>query len=294
MPTKLQTLKARVKKRGAKWRPKRTPLSDLSREEKALRLGFTPPPRTPSLARRVRAAARVRRAPRALAAAEALSLAPSSHDWRDVGGADFVTPVKEQLDCGACTAFAVCAAIESLVRIASGDPALDLDLSEAHLFYVHGRAAGSICRGGWSPDEALDACVHPGVADEACYPYLPGDQDGMTLVCSDWASRVVRITGWHLMTSPADMKSWLSTRGPMIAGMSVFDDFFDYGSGVYQHVSGGLVDGHVVCVVGYDDAAGCWICKNSFGTAWGEAGFFRIAYGQCGIDAIMWAVEGVT
>ena len=40
-------------------------------------------------------------------------------------------------------------------------------------------------------------------------------------------------------------------------------------------------------MVGYDDAGGFWICKNSWGTGWGEAGFFCIAYGQCGINH-MW------
>src|SRR5206468_3305820 len=47
---------------------------------------------------------------------------------------------------------------------------------------------------------------------------------------------------------------------------------------------------HCVSVVGYDDVAGCWICKNSWGPGWGDRGFFRIAYGEVGIDASMWGV----
>jgi C1A family cysteine protease len=46
-------------------------------------------------------------------------------------------------------------------------------------------------------------------------------------------------------------------------------------------------------VVGYDDGQGCWIAKNSWGTGFGESGFFRIAYGQVGFDAEMWAIDGV-
>jgi hypothetical protein len=73
----------------------------------------------------------------------------------------------------------------------------------------------------------------------------------------------------------------------------VYNDFFSYTSGVYRHVSGGVAGGHCVCAVGYNDAGGYWICKNSWGTGWGQAGYFNIAYGECGIDSTMWAVEGV-
>ena len=48
---------------------------------------------------------------------------------------------------------------------------------------------------------------------------------------------------------------------------------------------GEYVGGHCVCIIGYDDAQKCWIAKNSWGKGWGEQGFFRIGYGECGIDA---------
>jgi hypothetical protein len=293
MPTKLQNLKQRIRARGAKWRAKRTAVSELPVERKKLRLGFKPAPRTPKVRDREKLAAVRARSPRSLAAAAAVSPFPSRFDWRDVGGADFTTPARDQQDCGACVAFAVCAAIETMVRHDRNDGASPFVLSPAHLFYVHGRAAGSVCAGGWNPEGALDACVDPGVADEACYPYVPGDPQGPPPLCSDWQSRATRVTAWHLTTSHTDMKSWVSTRGPMVAGMSVFDDFFDYAGGIYRHVTGPFVGGHVVCVVGYDQAAGCWICKNSFGPHWGEQGFFRIPYRHCGIDAVMWAIEGL-
>ena len=87
------------------------------------------------------------------------------------------------------------------------------------------------------------------------------------------------------------MKDWLSTNGPLVACFTVYDDFFAYKSGVYRHVQGNLAGGHCVCCVGYDDSVRAWICKNSWGKDWGDEGYFLIAYGDCGIDARMWAVE---
>jgi C1A family cysteine protease len=66
--------------------------------------------------------------------------------------------------------------------------------------------------------------------------------------------------------------------------MRVFEDFFAYADGIYSHVAGDQVAAHAVCVVGYDDDDKCWIVKNSWGPAFGEEGYFRLAYGQCGLD----------
>lgn len=90
------------------------------------------------------------------------------------------------------------------------------------------------------------------------------------------------------------MKIWLSTRGPLIACFTVFDDFYSYRSGVYRHVWGNIVGGHCISIIGYDDANGCWLCKNSWGAGWGESGFFRIGYGEGGIELWqVYAVDGV-
>ena len=82
----------------------------------------------------------------------------------------------------------------------------------------------------------------------------------------------------------------LAARGPMVAGMAVYQDFFSYAGGVYKHVSGSLAGYHAISVVGYNETDRYWICKNSWGTGWGELGpdgsrgWFRIAYGDSGLD----------
>ncbi|MFI9811695.1 C1 family peptidase [Saccharothrix variisporea] len=284
-------VRSSIEATGAAWQAGTTPLTDLSLEEKLLHLGYEPGPNQPSLAERERMAV-VNLTSRALttpALADRL-------DLRDVGGSNFITPVKDQGPCGSCVAFGTIAAIEGTLRMALRNPDLDVDYSEAHLFYCHARREGRTCDGpskGWWVDRALDAVKRSGVADERCYPYVPGDQSCANL-CGNSNARLTFIRGWRRYVTPASMKAWLSNTGPLIACFSVYADFQDcYHGGVYRHVAGELRGGHCVCVVGYDDIGKYWICKNSWGPNFGEQGFFRIAYGECGIDAEMWTVEGV-
>ena len=71
----------------------------------------------------------------------------------------------------------------------------------------------------------------------------------------------------------------------MVTGYYVYSDFLNYGSGVYQYAWGSREGGHAVLIVGYVDTpdqygGGYFIVKNSWGSAWGESGYFRIGYSQ--------------
>jgi hypothetical protein len=204
---------------------------------------------------------------------------PSRVDWRDSGGQDYTTSVRSQGGCGTCVAFATTAAIESRLEITFNDPDLNPDLSESHLYFC---GAGSTCQDGWYPSAAMAFSRDTGVVDEACSPYL--DQDQVCSICPDWKGRLTKISSWLGLTDTNQMKQQLAENGPFVATMSVYGDFYFYRSGIYEHFSGQLVGFHAVTVVGYDDQEGYWIAKNSWGPGWGEDGWFRIAYGQCGID----------
>jgi C1A family cysteine protease len=281
---------------GHKWQAANHLVASLDDKERRRRLGFKPGPHDLSLqAREIQSATRARPAA-AFAAA-----APSSFDLRNVSGVDYVTPIRDQGGCGSCVAFGTIATVETTARFVRQDASLAIDLSEAQLFYCFARQQGRLCEdepvgagnGGWWPSGALDAFQSSGVADESCYPYTAGDQN-CTNLCSDWQQRATKITSYQQLNDTASMKQWIATNGALAACFTVYDDFYAYGSGIYTKTqSAKVVGGHCVCVVGFDDAAQCWICKNSWGPDWGEGGFFRIAYGQCGIDATMWGVSGV-
>ncbi len=288
-------LTAAISGAGESWTAGITSVSELSDQEKRMRLGAVPPPGE-SLEEREKAAA-LNRGAQAAAKAGA---APASFDLRNVNGQNFITSVKNQGGCGSCVAFGSAAAVEGTFRFQRGNSKLTVDLSEADLFYRIARAQGRNCGNGWWCDKGLDAFKTEGVSDEACYPYIAGDQDGNAKCCSDRQNRLTKINGWHEITSVAEMKEWIATRGPLSCAFTVYNDFFSYKNGVYRHVSGGVAGGHCVSCVGYNDAGGYWICKNSWGKEWGDAcgngdekGFFCIAYGECGIDAKMWAVDGI-
>ncbi len=279
----IQTIRAAIDRAGAQWEAGTTSLSQLSSDDRRRRLGAVPPPGEMSIDELERALAT-----RGPALAVRAVGAPAAYDLRNVNGVNYITAVKDQGGCGSCVAFGVCASIEGRYRRQRNDGTLAVDLSEAQLFYCYGRQQGRNCGNGWWPDQALEAVKNGGLADETCYPYVAGDQN-CTSLCGDWQGRAIRITGHQKVGSPADMKTWISTYGPLAACFIVYDDFFSYRSGIYKHVSGGQAGGHCVSIIGYDDNGGFWICKNSWGTGWGENGFFCIAYGECGIDT--WLVE---
>lgn len=292
---KLQALQASLADIGKPWEAGETSMSALTSDEQRKVLGYTPGPGDPSLEEAAQIAHLNYVAFEAAMAAGTAFGAPAKFDLRNVGGKNFVTPVKHQGGCGSCVAFGAVATVETTYRVQRNEPTFAIDLSEAHLFYCHARSEGRRCggaSGGWWPANAFNAFRDKGVVDDACYPYTDVDQACSNL-CADSASRLWKIKGWKRLTKPADMKEWLATKGALSACFTVYSDFFNYKSGVYKRVSGANQGGHCVCVVGYDDAGKYWICKNSWGTGWGDGGYFKIAYGEVGIDAYMDAAETV-
>lgn len=201
---------------------------------------------------------------------------PPAVDWRDVDGKNYVTPVLDQGQCGACVAFATCSALESRVRIDREDPHYNIELSKAHLFFC-GTTNG--CQDGWTPANALKRCREHGVGKESDFRYT-----GKQSACKDIES-IVKVSSWKKINDSVDRKQSIAFNGPVIGAMVVYNDFLWYKSGVYRPISSEIIGLHCVNIIGYEDASSCWIVKNSWGAAWGEGGFARIGYGVCGIDA---------
>jgi hypothetical protein len=289
MALSLEEVVQAVAQRGGGWNPRVTTNSLHSAEQARARTGVIFPPG-------YREAIAKQEPPHERTA----GVAPTVFDWRDVGGASYVTPVRDQNPCGSCVAFGILAVLESMLRIEAQQPSLVVDLSETDLYNCFGKDHGAIpCpQGGWWPDDAWPG-VQAGIVDEGCCPYDPSNQNCNK--CSDASSRQTRAkTLFHVGNfDVATMKQHISTVGPLTACFDVYEDFYRfYGGGVYTYdaaTSGDHVGGHCVAVVGYDETQNCWIAKNSWGTGWGEHGFFRIRMGDrtLGFDAAMWGCSGI-
>jgi C1A family cysteine protease len=319
MASSIQTIQQSIQKSNAKWVAKENPLFALSDDERQKRGGvildeknlqelrsqtapeiakliahaetspFTPRETTPVSPEVVKAVAdRLRLA---FQAGETLTrsgtpVPPSvaAHlviDWRNMNG---VSPIEDQGLCGACVAFGCNAMLESMVLIEHN---VLLDLSEAELLFC----GGGSCTGWW-PDSAVTYIKSKGVALASCFPYQ--DHNMPCTTCSKRDGEAIQAANNVVYFQVSDRRSYICSVGPMAAVFEVYDDFYAYHSGVYSHVTGNFVMLQCVEVVGFDDNNNCWICKNSWGTGFGENGFFRIAYGQCNIDGQypFWGIYG--
>lgn len=266
-PDELDQIRQAIKDKGARWHADKTSVSELTWKEKQMHLGGSE--NEDSLTELLSSPE--------TAPLPAVEGAPVTVDWRNTEGVSYVTPVKNQGSCGSCWAFATTGGLESQVMISTAG--VPIDLSEQILVSCSGVGT---CSGG-SSASASNYIRDVGLPLESCFQYT-ATNNSCSNACSDWQQNTYKIIGWHRASTtaitPDDIKNALYAYGPMIATMYVYNDFFSYRSGVYSYTTGSYAGAHAVLVVGYDDTQQAFIVKNSWGSGWGEAGYFMIAYSE--------------
>jgi len=245
---------------------------------------------------------------------------PASFDWRDHESQNWMTPIRDQGGCGSCWAFSAVGTVEAMYNIHAQNPGLDKDLAEQYL--VSDCSGSGSCCGGWY-SSALQYIRDSGIPDEGCMPYVDGFRgegdtgcscgdtcdsnctytsgacsDGDTCDsnctytsgacsdrtcgdrCSDWSSRLTQIAATGTFYGQAAIKQALVDVGPL----SVNYWHGGYFDGDIYRCTNPQSTNHAVVVAGYSDAGGYWIIRNSWGTGYGDGGYFKIGYGECLID----------
>jgi len=169
------------------------------------------------------------------------------------------------------------------------------DFSEQDL--VSCSSAGNCATGG-SPAAALNYIMTTGIVTEDCFPYTA--QDDPCSLCVDYLDKISSIAGWGYVTQVAVNEATIIAAlqdGPLVGYMQVYTDFYSYSSGIYAPLPSATYEGgHGIVIVGYydDGVDKYWICKNSWGTAWGDNGYFNIKMGECEIGTWVMKLWGVT
>lgn len=206
---------------------------------------------------------------------------PSSVDWRLLN-ANCMHEIRNQGNCGSCWAFSATGVVSDRCCLYDADHGW---LAPEEL--VSCDMANGGCNGGWEYT-ALDYVAKNGLVHEACFPYVAA-RVACPSKCADgkdWkASHVCKCKARVSCQGAEAMKKCITT-GPVTAGMYVYRDFLAYKSGIYHwDKKSSYLGGHAIRCFGYADTPEAhWICANSWGTSWGEAGFFKIGKGEVGID----------
>jgi len=204
---------------------------------------------------------------------------PSSFDWRK---RNMVTPVKDQGQCGSCWTFQTVALVESRVLL-NGQP--QILLSEQELVDCDKLYQSDGCNGGW-PNAGLVYAQQHGLETEAQYPYKAVNQP-----CHANYNLKPRtgIKAWEFLGPDENNAAYQLTQvGPLGYDIWVPDSLYNYVSGVWYpsasecQAAANTGEGHAITLVGFGTEGGVpyWLIKNSWGTSWGDQGYFKLHRGN--------------
>lgn len=232
--------------------------------------------------------------------------------------AETIRDIRDQSMCGCCWAFAGAEAASDRMCIATNasllfplsaqdvcfcaaDDGCQGGFVEQAFDYIrlHGAVTGSQYQGsgpfgkGMCSDFSLPHCHHHGSTDVDPYPTNCPEQSSPACPTkcdadaadghADFANDKYSFDGGLATASgEQEIQQMIMAGGPVETAFTVYTDFEDYESGIYQHVTGDRAGGHAVKMVGWgvENGVKYWKVANSWNPYWGEEGHFRILRGE--------------
>jgi uncharacterized repeat protein (TIGR01451 family) len=197
---------------------------------------------------------------------------------------NFPTP-GDQGQQGSCVGWATTYALKSYQEGVEMGWALNTPSRLFSPAYVYNQINGGQ-DGGSQIYDALDLIINQGAATLASMPY--SDRDFTTQPNQTARNEAAKFKAVRRSTlnGISDIKGALAQRKPVVLGIEVFDQFYQLKgtNSVYNSTAGsntGQHGRHAVTAVGYDNnhpSGGALRVINSWGTQWGDNGFFWLPY----------------
>lgn len=160
--------------------------------------------------------------------------------------------------------------------------------------------AGGSCEGG-NPAGVYDFAFSEGIPDSSCEQYVAKDPAQFSCaakdVCKDctwppcpvgetcqdkcWAveHKSYYVSNYYSFDGKEKMKAEIYQHGPISCGIQATPAFENYTGGIYSEYIPFPGINHEIAVVGWgvdDSGAEYWLGRNSWGTYWGNNGFFMM------------------
>jgi C1A family cysteine protease len=206
---------------------------------------------------------------------------PGSYDLRAEGK---LTPVRDQESCGSCWAFATYGSLESNLL-----PGEDKDFSENHLKNTHG-FDWDYCDGGNAYISAAYLGRWSGAVEEGDDPYNPiSGESSPGALPSKHIQEILIIPDRSNSLDNTKVKEAVMSYGAVYTSMYYSGAYYNSAPHAY-YFNGSTYSNHAVAIVGWNDdysrtnfstppaGNGAFIVRNSWGTAWGDDGYFYISY----------------